>query len=369
MQKLERSIRQSGIELLKLLAIILVVLSHSVPFYGDSSATGYVDLNSATDDLWNFILILLRHLGQLGNVLFVVCSSYFLVDKNNVKVEKILQIVTDSLLISVAIMFGFILSGFDLGLKIIIKQIFPITFENMWFVGCYLILYSVSPLLNKIIYNTDQKSLLRLIICMLVLYSGVSFLLNGAYYYSFLVGFIMIYFIVAYMKKYMQKFCDNERKNTILLSVSVMGLLVTLLGTNFLGLQIHALVNQMLRWNILTNPFIIGSGVALFNLFKNIDLKSKTINYLASLTLIIYMIHENYLIREYIKPLYFNTVEGNIVAWSFLLATCTISICMVIAIIYKEVFQMLIGKYIIPTVCKKIRALDVLIEDTLLRID
>jgi surface polysaccharide O-acyltransferase-like enzyme len=368
-KNLERSRRQSGIELLKLIAIILVVLSHSVPFYGDPSATGYVDLNSATDNLWDFILIVLRYMGQLGNVLFVVSSAYFLVDKNKVKVEKILQIVSDSLFISVAIMIGFILSGCELGPKIIIKQIFPITFQNMWFVGCYLILYSVSPFLNKIIHNTHQKTLLRLIICMLVLYSGVSFLLNGAYYYSFLVGFIMIYFIVAYMKKYMQKFGDNERNNTVLLAVSVMGLFVMLLGTNFLGLRIHALTNQMLRWNIFTNPFIIGIGVALFNLFKNIDLRSKIINYLASLTLIIYMIHENYLIREYIKPLYFNTVKGNIVAWSFVLAICTIPICILMGIIYKEIFQKLIGKYIIPTVCKRLKVLGDLIEDTLLRIE
>jgi uncharacterized membrane protein len=64
-QNLERSRRQSGIELLKLLAIILVVLSHSVPFYGDTSATGYVDLNSATDNLWDFILIVLTIFGSI----------------------------------------------------------------------------------------------------------------------------------------------------------------------------------------------------------------------------------------------------------------------------------------------------------------
>ena len=73
-----RKIRNSAIELLKLFAMFLIILSHSMPKY-DQTLVGYVDIVHATDNIQNLVLIVFNYLGQLGNAIFVICSSWFLI--------------------------------------------------------------------------------------------------------------------------------------------------------------------------------------------------------------------------------------------------------------------------------------------------
>lgn len=80
--------RNSSIELLKILAIILIVVSHAAPLYGDNTAISYIDLTKATKDVSEFILIIIRTLGQVGNIIFVMCSAYFLYRFKKCKTEK-----------------------------------------------------------------------------------------------------------------------------------------------------------------------------------------------------------------------------------------------------------------------------------------
>lgn len=75
--------RNSGIELLKIIAIVLIVISHVVytlktvnPYI---SYNGYVvDLSIATADIWKFILAIFSYFGALGNSIFFICSAWFL---------------------------------------------------------------------------------------------------------------------------------------------------------------------------------------------------------------------------------------------------------------------------------------------------
>lgn len=93
--------RNSSIEVLKILGLILIVLSHAVPFYGDSTNISYINLNLATKNIEEFIFIIFRNLGQIGNIIFIMCSSYFLIDSKKVNIKKIVQIILDCFIISI----------------------------------------------------------------------------------------------------------------------------------------------------------------------------------------------------------------------------------------------------------------------------
>lgn len=43
-----KSFRQSNIELLKIIAIFIIAISHFVPYYGDNTLPSYVNLSEAT---------------------------------------------------------------------------------------------------------------------------------------------------------------------------------------------------------------------------------------------------------------------------------------------------------------------------------
>ena len=54
-------------------------------------------------------------------------------------------------------------------------------------------------------------------------------------------------------------------------------------------------------WCTNNNPFVIMLAVGLFNIFRNLRFKNRIINYLSSLSLFIYVIHENLLFRKYTR--------------------------------------------------------------------
>jgi surface polysaccharide O-acyltransferase-like enzyme len=151
----QASKRNSAIELLRIIAIFIIVIAHSLPIYGTGIQT--VDFNMNVKDVNGFLMICELYLGQIGNTIFVVCSAWFLTDSHWFSSRKITRIITDCFVISIVWLLIIELLGFDVGIKNIVKQFLPISFDNNWFVGIYLILYILHPYLNKICDNTAKR--------------------------------------------------------------------------------------------------------------------------------------------------------------------------------------------------------------------
>ena len=348
MDKVDTKVRNSSIELLKIIGMILIVLSHAVPCYGDKSAISYIDVNLATDNISEFILIVFRNLGQIGNIIFIMCSAYFLIDSKNAKTKKILCIVFDCFIISIIYLVIY-LFFYKLSAMEIIRQIFPITFVRNWFVSCYLMLYIIHPVLNKIIHSTDKSELLKINIFLIATYCIASWILGGKYYYNELIGFIVIYFLVAYNKLYLKNFSKNKKINLILLTISLFLFVGILVITNILGLNINIFRDKMLYWNGIDNIFGIIIALTMLNIFKNKYFENKIINYLSSVSLLFYIIHENNLFKVYTKPLFYQYVFpfGHILIWVLLEALLLFLYGIILGIIYKETIQKLLDKIII----------------------
>ena len=156
--------RKSGIELLKIISILLIVISHVSQTVGSGSpALGGLDSNIATTNPQYIILMLFRHFGALGNITFFICSAWFLCEGDKKRNgEKILRIVLDVWIISMVYLLVFILAGEDLSIQDVIKSIFPTTFSNNWYITSYLMLYAIFPYLNWIIKKMSKKELLTL---------------------------------------------------------------------------------------------------------------------------------------------------------------------------------------------------------------
>ena len=80
---MDRNARDSGIELLKILAIFLIVISHVAQTLTSENPyityNGYiVDISHATTNIQHLILVCFRTFGPLGNSIFFVCSTWFL---------------------------------------------------------------------------------------------------------------------------------------------------------------------------------------------------------------------------------------------------------------------------------------------------
>lgn len=119
--------------------------------------------------------------------------------------------------------------------------------------------------------------------------------------YSNLILFYIIFFIVAYIKKYCPKISNNNKANIICAMISITCFIVFLTLMNVYYLKNPILNGNMQYWNKNNNPFLLLFSLSLFNIFKNIKIRSKLINLISSLSLYIYLIHENLLIKKYTR--------------------------------------------------------------------
>ncbi|MDD6401348.1 MAG: acyltransferase family protein, partial [Lachnospiraceae bacterium] len=151
-EKNTEQIRKSGIELLKIIAILLIVINHVTQTLGSiNQVIGYKDyvlsLENATKDIQVIILILLRQTGSLGNSIFFVCSAWFLVEKKGDSKEKAFSLLSTVWVISIIFMCIYmIICPSSLSIKEIMKGIFPTLFASNWYMTCYIIFLFIYPL-------------------------------------------------------------------------------------------------------------------------------------------------------------------------------------------------------------------------------
>ncbi len=333
--------RKSGVELLKIIAMFLIVLSHIMPF-GENieRATFFIDINSATENIQTLLLILFRHCGQIGNAIFVVCSAYFLIDSKKTKAEKIFNMIVDAFVISVTYLVIFYVSGAEINLYQVITNVFSVSYSANWFIGCYIVFYACHPLLNRVVYGISQKSLLITNIVALVVYGGISLLVGSAFEYSRLIGFFILYLITAYVKLYLPELSKSKSFNLKILIGSCLLLILLVIATNFLVLKVSPSLEILLKWCSFINPLIIFIALSGFNLLYNKSFYSKGINEVSSVTLFIYLLHENRLLSaEFFgkvwKYIYEVFTYEHLVLWAVALSIATFIVSTLLALVYK----------------------------------
>ena len=301
--------RKSGIELLKLIGILAIILSHCV-----QSIQSLVPFLEPSNSISFIALRIIRQMGTFGNLVFVISSSYFLLDKERTndsdKTKKAFGLLLDSQFISIAIYLVFIAGyiairyQFDTSVSFALTQLFPDLFNQVWFVPAYVLLYLLSPYLNRLIFGIEQKTHFRICVSIVIVYILLGTLGSEPAFSDFL-GFVLLYFITAYIKQYRHDLFDNYRKNIIQVIICfVLWIIITasksILGLKLQFFELYPRTEGLM--SIVFVPMIFG----LFGLFLRMSFVKTSINYLSSLSLFIYCIHENYLVRSSIRPRFYS---------------------------------------------------------------
>jgi surface polysaccharide O-acyltransferase-like enzyme len=325
----KNTMRNSSIEGLKIFAIILIILSHVLNTllsnYGYIENPEYLlDLNMATSNLQFLICTLLSYLGEVGVNIFFICSVWFLLEKQECSIKKAFYIEGDSWTISVLILiFVLVIHPVTLSKTVILHQIFPTINLNNWYVTCYILLLLIYPILNKIIRFLNQKSLLKLSLGITVFYVILNTFWDSNFS-SRIILWITFYFVIAYLKRYCPQLMSSRRINLIVLLSSIVILSGLVILTNFLGLHFSRFQYKNFFWYSSSSPFLFLIALTIFNLFKDSSFKNKCINKISSLTLYIYVIHENQLFRSIYRPRLWNAIYqrfgySHILFWVFIL--------------------------------------------------
>lgn len=352
---IDRQTRDSGIELLKIFAIFVIVINHTVQSLTNEAYNipnnGFViDISRATTNIQCILLLIFRHFGVLGNSVFFICSAWFLLKSKNWNKKKWLFMVIEIWVVSIVIfIITYIILHGNISIGIIISSLFPTTFGNNWYMTCYLLFYPIHPILNSIVNMMNQRQLFRSTLVMVFLYVFMNFINCSWFFSSAIILWITIYFAIAYMQKYLMSFVDNIRENIILFIIGVIGFIGIILITDICGLYSQVLSDKVMRWVNNCNPFLLAMSIAMFNIARNIHFKNRFINYISKLSLLIYIIHENIILRTYFRPAMWNYVYkrfgySDVIQWVFIISFIIFIFGILCSILYVLTLQRFVNK-------------------------
>lgn len=277
--------RESNIELLRIIAMIMIITSHFSLFVR-------WDLHNQ-NILQNVKVMMFSPFGTAGATVFFIVTGYFTTRKNvniqiSIKTElkKILNIWCEALFYSLSVVVILMLCGVTIAKNQLLTSIFIFTRAEYWFVSAYIILCLVSPFLSIIVERLNFQEYVRLFIILIVLLISASF--NNPLLNNLLLA-ISGYFVGGFLQKF-PKIRWNYN-NWYLLGINViiyfMGLF-SIYVMAFLGIQhIH-------QGHFTSDLFAVFFASGVFLLFLNLKISHSTIiNVIASTVFASYLISES----------------------------------------------------------------------------
>lgn len=291
--------RQSSFELLRIIAMIMIVASHL------SQRGNWAWIGIDTPLSFNhFFMNIIICFGQVGVAIFFSITGYFLFNSKARNWKHILKIARPtwfysilSLAIALLIVPSLISFSFPLN-QLTIHLLFPITTNAYWFISAYIALYLLLPYLKKWLDSLNDDELFKLIgiiASIFIIPNFLSYLLADMSSLILAIPSAIFYTIIGYaIHRCKEKL--SSLKNQQLLLISLIGTIVYAISS----LLIHIATTRLNYTNI-NNGILIDTmslpcmltAVPLVIFFSRLKLSSRFINYLASLVFGVYLIHSN----------------------------------------------------------------------------
>lgn len=350
--------RESGIELYKVIAIFLIVLSHVIqtltePNYVLGIGEGtFINIATATTDLNVLLLALFRICGALGNNMFFICSAWFLVNSKKMSLKKVIHMILDVWIINMIVFWGLHAIGIQFQVSDTVRTFFPTTFANNWYITCYLLFYLIYPFLNRMLEQLNISEHFALTSFLFMIYFIIPVLpleeIN-LFFANELVIFLATYVIVSFIKIYKNEWTENLKLNKGILFVSIVSYVALILSVDYLGLRTNYFLNRLVRWNMNNSLFMFLIAFSSFNMMKKKKFINRTINYFSSLSLLVYIFHENLAFRRYFRPMIeFSILRRFGIEHAFIcavfMAVSLAILSFIISAVYKIFFTKIVSK-------------------------
>lgn len=292
--KTDQGARASNIELCRIIAMLMIVLSHYTWFGLLKSVNADACKVWTTGSIINKVFSSLSILGGVGVGIFFIITGYFSVEKNKPQsLKKVCNIALFYVLIALLVMVG----GYVCGNKLLpttemillgANLIFtPFTGSVWWFFTAYLFLIVFSTQINDFFHKVNKKGVLFCIFLLLVFGYVLGNL--GSNFYDFEKA-ITFYFIGAFFRNYF----DNEANIGKYALYSIIGILING-GLYYLLFSLTAthgasIFTKLISMMVLCNEPLVAASIFAF--FLRLTFNNSLINVIASHTFGVYLFHE-----------------------------------------------------------------------------
>lgn len=292
---MEKTARNYGIDLLRIIAMFFVIVLHCL---GRGGILRNATLNSTSfKAAW-----LLEIIAYCAVDIFALISGYVSYNKKTKAKNYInlwFQVVFYCLL--TVVVFNIFNPSIVTG-KDYIRSFFPVTKNMYWYFTAFTGLYLLKPILDKAINNIEEKDLKKIFIALIIGYSIVDtfikrFTLEG--------GYTVIWLVILYILGAIIHKCEIGKKMKLyqsLIGISILVLityLVKIYGTgniNILKDTFGIIINSDLLINY-TSITILGIAILFIIGFSKIEfnnISKKIIGFGASSAFTIYLLNNHY---------------------------------------------------------------------------
>ena len=282
-KKMNRSQRNSSIELYRIIATFAVLIVHfNGWFLGDWPLPEY-DISNPT--LFRTGQMVIEALSIICVNMFVVISGYFGI---KLKLSSIVKLYVYLALIYIPLYLLRFVSTHEFIIADFIEKCFVISYAG-YFIQCYFMLMILSPVLNAFIEKYGRDSLKWVL-----LFWGMEFwfgCIMNVEELGYNQGYSVIHFVLMYMIARCIKLYEDDIKK-MSQWVWILGYLLS----TFAIIMCHVMGIKW-SWDY-SNPIVVISAVCSFIPFLYKTFHNKVINWIASGTLAVYIIHVTYYFRS-----------------------------------------------------------------------
>lgn len=308
-----KALRKSNIELLRIISMLLIVMSHCDELFG------LADLYSTSLGINKIITDWLHIGGQIGVGCFVLISGYFLIDAQ-FSIKRLIVLAGEVWFYTITswliwVVISLFHGNFNLYECIgeIKYTFFPILFSHYWFVSAYFILIILSPFINKFLLSLSRDEYRNFIVVIVVLFvildGGIPLVFQGISE-GRLLPVLLMYIFAGYIKRFVNEKNIGCIKHYICAIICYLLLFLSFYFLTFWG-QIRNngwVLENRYFYRDLNSPLVVLICIELFIGIINTDIRpSKLINEIAKCTFGVYLIHTNRLVSKFLRycfPIY-----------------------------------------------------------------
>lgn len=283
--------------------MVLIIIHHYF-YHSNINPKSYLLFDNNT-----IFMQFMSSFGKFGSTLYILISSYFLID-SKIKYKKLIPLFVKLLFFSLLMLsLVMVFTQEKILITDLFKSFLPVLWGN-WFIINYIILFLFLPYINSMLKNLDQTLYKNLVITLLIVWSFIPTISNYAWNFSGIDYFLCVYIIGAYIKlHYIDNYSKTHYLKMLLISVSL--ILVSIIITVYLSIYFKSdkLFNFYQSYYQLNSFLPLISSIFLFLYFKNIELQSNIINYISASSLSIYLIHDNFLFRNVLWNSFFPNLD------------------------------------------------------------
>ncbi len=347
-------IRKSNYELLRIIAMLMIVLLH-MNYFSLGQPSQEDILSAPCTSFWR---ILAEQLCIIGANVFIMISGWFGIKPT---IKSICSLLFQVLFWALTIVFVGQSLLFDIPIKLTAKTFwFGSTY---WFIVSYIGLFILSPVLNSFIETASVKQYSAVLISFFTIEFVYGWIVDSPSFnegYS-IISFIGLYLLARFIRLHATRLKSVRPATCLLLYLSASIVPAVL---SYISIR-----NGWREFNPIfyTSPFVLTASVFFFLIFTKYDYYSSTINWMGASTLAVYLAHQHPIIIPDFRRLMvylsdsYSTISYTLIA--LILAIALLLVCVILDQIRISCWKFLCSKWLDDLFYKIDRRFSLLFSD------